>query len=71
MQAAERDSGLHELERRWRETNARVIRAERAYADLASRDPTDHRSLDEAWLVLWNAEQLQRDLDRQLDAAQP
>jgi hypothetical protein len=62
------DNRVSELERRCCEAHAREIRAERAYSALAGEERADQRTLDAAWLLLWRAQELQREADKALHA---
>jgi hypothetical protein len=56
-----------DLEHQWGNATLEVFRAERAYAELVSREMDDDETIAAAWLRLWQAQERQRKLSWELD----
>ncbi|MFO1400043.1 MAG: hypothetical protein U1F30_02325 [Steroidobacteraceae bacterium] len=60
---------VRQLEREWAEAAAAAIRAERAWHDIVAAGEDGDALTAAAWLALWRAEERQRALDQELEAA--
>lgn len=58
-----------QLERDWAQAAAAAIRAERAWHEIVAADEDGDALASAAWLALWRAEERQRAIGHELDAA--
>jgi hypothetical protein len=55
-------SSIDALDRLWELATVEIMRAQLEYSELEGRSGSDDRSVAEAWLRLWRAEERQREL---------